>query len=538
MFLKNLSIKHKILIIPAVSTFGFIIFLLYIVDSGSKNGQRLQEIRDVYFPVLNMASSNIVILERMDESMAIAATTGEEDMLDRARKMSEQMLANFSQQQKLQPEHASTIANVQAALDDYIKLSFKLTQEMIDGTVDFSLMAESAEKKKKALNSVKSQLTEFKDSSHKRFLELVNEANETEKSNMQAGIIIALLTVAVILIIAFSVALLVVRSVEEISTSLKDIAQGEGDLTRRIKETGKDELGELVKWFNVFVEKLNKTIGEVIHVIAPLSEVATDLTRISSETSNVMGEQSRSSDMMSSSMDDMLRSVNEVAENAGSAASAASDADGEAKDGRDIVQETVITINGLASAVEQSAEVITKLETDAASVGGILDVIKVISEQTNLLALNAAIEAARAGEQGRGFAVVADEVRTLASRTQDSTREIQTLIERLQNAAQSAVNVMEESKEKAKLSVTQASKTDSSLEEIAVRVTSITEMNQQIATATEEQQTFVGAIRENVEAMSEASSVAKNSTEKVSDLSGSLEGLADQLQNVASQFKV
>jgi methyl-accepting chemotaxis protein len=179
--------------------------------------------------------------------------------------------------------------------------------------------------------------------------------------------------------------------------------------------------------------------------------------------------------------------VQEVARNATEAAKAASHSDEEAQNGQAVVDRTINAIDALASEVDRAANVIHRLEQDSDKIGTVLDVIKGIAEQTNLLALNAAIEAARAGEQGRGFAVVADEVRTLASRTQQSTAEIQQMIERLQAGAQEAVSVMEDSRSRASDSVSSAQSAGQSLESITRSVASITDMNTQIASAADEQ---------------------------------------------------
>lgn len=537
-WLSNLSMKYKILLIPAVAILGFVLFLMFIVNSGAKNAERLEEIKNSYFPVLELANSNIVMHERMNELMTSAASTGEQDMLNNARRMATQIEDNLTKQSSLQSSQSSTIQTIKNNLSDYTKISFDLTQNMINGTMDFSRIAEVAENKRVADERLSKSLKDFRDTSHQSFIKTVNLSVETEANNLKVGLVIGLITVALTLIISISIAVMITNSVNQIAESLRDIAQGEGDLTSRLDQNSNDELGDLVRWFNVFVEKLHNTIGDVIQVISPLSDVAQQLNSVSSETSRAATEQSHSSGLVSNAMDDMLRSVTAVAENAGSAAQAASDADSEAKEGLSIVQSTVTSINDLAAEVERAAEVIVKLESDTESVGSILDVIKGIAEQTNLLALNAAIEAARAGEQGRGFAVVADEVRTLASRTQESTHEIQNVIEQLQTAAQSAVSVMEHGKEQAQRSVDQAGATGASLDAITTKVTSITDMNQQIASATEEQQSFANSIQQNVITMRDSSQIAEQSTEKVASLSTSLQGLADQLQRVASQFRV
>lgn len=537
-WLSRLSIKYKVLIIPVVGITGFALFLLFTMNSGYKNAERLNLIQKVYFPVLELAGNNIVTLERMNETMSTAASTGEEDMLNSAKRMGDQVIENLRKARQLQPERSSEIDRLENLLGKYLTISYDLTASMIDGTVDFSRLAEIAESRSQALRAVDAAFKDFRDSSDRSFTGTINQATATERDNLIVGLVIGLVTVALLLATSLSIAIIITRNVVVLTASLKDIAQGEGDLTQRLKRNSEDELGDLVGWFNTFIDKLHQAIGDVINVISPLTDVARQLNGVSRESEALSDKQSQSSEVVTHAMEDMMRSVNNVAENAGSAAQAATDADNEAKAGLRVVKDTVSTINGLANEVERAASVIVKLEADTASVAGILDVIKGIAEQTNLLALNAAIEAARAGEQGRGFAVVADEVRTLASRTQESTHEIQKVIEQLQTAARQAVQVMETGQQGAQRSVKQASETGESLAAITTKVTSITDMNQRIALATEQQQKFASSIQSNVINMRDGTKVAQANTEQVAQLSTNLQGLADQLKTVAALFRV
>ena len=352
------------------------------------------------------------------------------------------------------------------------------------------------------------------------------------------GVAIGLGTLLVMVAVSWLVANAIASTAKSITASLREIARGDGDLTQRIPQNSKDELGDLVHWFNQFVEKLQKTISEVVGVIGNLTSVSEELKSVTELTKRVSHDQSASSGHVSSAMTEMLNAVEYVTENASSAAQAALDADTEAQEGQRIVNNTVQSINELAKEVERAADVIVKLENDTENVGSILNVIQSIAEQTNLLALNAAIEAARAGDQGRGFAVVADEVRTLASRTQDATHEIQTVIEQLQSAAQSAASVMSQGTQKAATSVGQADATGKSLSEITEKVTVITKMNREIAGATEAQQLQAETIKQNVLKMASTSSEAERGTEQVSQLSDSLQELANLLRTNTSQFKV
>lgn len=237
-------------------------------------------------------------------------------------------------------------------------------------------------------------------------------------------------------------------------------------------------------------------------------------------------------------MNEMTATVQEVARNAADASDAAHAADSEAVNGNLIVDNVTSAINDLALEVQESAGTIATLEENAEQIGTVLDVIRGIAEQTNLLALNAAIEAARAGEQGRGFAVVADEVRTLASRTQDSTREIQSMIERLQEGSKSAVLAMDQSQKKTERVVEQAHKAGEALTSITMAVSRIADMNTQIATAAEQQSAVSEDINENVVGINTLAIDAAGSAEHTTANSQDLERVAADLQDAISTFKV
>ncbi len=534
----NLGIKQKVMLIPAVGIIGFVLFLLFIMNNVSTNSERLERLQKVYFPVLNLANSNVVLMERMNELLANSVSAGESEMVDTATELREEIKTNIATQRQLQPERGDETNQMIAYLEAYTDIAFKLSRDMIDETIDYSQLATIADRQRQANQKAGDALSSYSTKMQSQFNDVVAATSETENSSLSWGIVIGLCTIVALLAISWSVSVLVSKSVIRISESFKNIAQGEGDLTQRIDRTSKDELGEMVHWFNMFVSKLHDAIAEVVRVIDPLGNVSEQLKVVSSATSELSIKQTGSSEKVSSAVNEMMESVDRVADNASSASIAASDADTEVQSGLGVVQNTVKSIHQLAAEVERAADVITQLEADTDSVANILGVIKGIADQTNLLALNAAIEAARAGEQGRGFAVVADEVRTLASRTQSSTQEIQTVIEKLQLAAQSAVEVMTQGREQAHQSVSMASTAGESLESISAKVALITEMNQQIATSTEEQQKFSSSIQQNVAYMRDASQETEHSTGKVESLSVSLQEFASQLQSVSSQFKV
>jgi len=330
-----------------------------------------------------------------------------------------------------------------------------------------------------------------------------------------------------------------IRRMGRVVLMMNEIAQGEGDLTRRmeVRENG-DELDHLSAAFNRFVERVQRLVGQVAGSTAQLAAAAEELSATSEETSGHVARQQSETEQVATAMNEMSATVQEVARNASDAAQAARAADGEAKQGREVVGSAVRAIDALAAEVEQAADVIQGVEGDSEQIGQVLEVINAISEQTNLLALNAAIEAARAGEQGRGFAVVADEVRTLARRTQDSTGEIRGMIERLQGGAKNAVTVMQASRDRARTGVEQARDADQSLESITRSVAQISDMNALIATAAEEQTAVAEEINRNVTSISASTQQTAGGAQQTATASEELARLAAQLQELVGQFKV
>ena len=259
---KNLGIKKKILLIPTIAIMGFLLFLGFVINSGAKNTARFIEIEDIYFPVLELSNKNIVLLDQVSEILANAAATGEQDLLDQALKIEGQIQENLARQTDLRPTQLDDVQIIKSKLQNYTSITFDLTQKMIDGTIDFSSLGAISAKKAEAEDAIKQALSDIRTSSHEAFIQTVSDAKETERSNLQFGILIGAITIIVLLIVALSVTNMLYSSVIAISNSLRNIAQGEGDLTLRLPQTNRDELGDLEQWFNVFIEKLHKTIGD------------------------------------------------------------------------------------------------------------------------------------------------------------------------------------------------------------------------------------------------------------------------------------
>ncbi len=311
-----------------------------------------------------------------------------------------------------------------------------------------------------------------------------------------------------------------------------------GDLTVQPKVQGLKELSAITRALNALVESIRSSVFDMVDISQQMLDQAHSLENVAGGTNKGITDLQDELTHIASAMNQMVATIEEVARNATSAAGAAGQADNEANQGRGVVAETVNVIEVLATKVESASAVISRLAEDSDNIGAVLDVIKGIAEQTNLLALNAAIEAARAGEQGRGFAVVADEVRTLASRTQQSTREIQEMIERLQGGAEEAVQAMEDSRGRAQACVDQAGKTGSSLETIVQAVSTINNMNTQIASAAEEHSAVASEINRNVSNISQVAEMSAEGARHTTSASEQLLQLSGQLRRQVERFKV
>lgn len=536
--LSRFSIKVKILVIPAIAVIGFIATLAVNTKINSENTDRLAQIQDLYFPVVQSSRENIVRINRIEELLNTAVSTGESEMVDSAKRTFNELTTKINDQEGLWPEKAEALGDIRSSVSAYFKVALKLSEGMVNGDLDPSEMPNLVQVMNETLGKTKRGLSDFNETSLAAFYKTVSESNDATNQALITTLTLSVVAILTIVLISASIVILITRNINTMLNSLRDIAQGEGDLTKRITQDSQDEIGDLVHWFNLFMDKLHESINEVVKSIQPLATVSADLGVMTTKTSEITDEQSRATDDVTRSVDEMFSSVQNVAHNASSAAEAAREADAEAKAGRSVVTQSVESINDLASEVERAANVISKLEADTENVGTILDVIKGIAEQTNLLALNAAIEAARAGEQGRGFAVVADEVRTLASRTQDSTQEIQRVIEELQTAARSAAEVMSHSQDQAKSSVEHAAKTDESLATITEKVGSITQMNTEIASATGEQEKVSNDIKNNVDGIRRNADAAVKNVQEVEAASESLLSISNDLRKITGQFKV
>lgn len=432
-------------------------------------------------------------------------------------------------------EHVlSQMKAIEAEHQDYEHHVLEIFKLIESGHADQAeKLSAKAEHEAEQLNhELEALLTEVEKFTEQSMLTVAAHEHEAINGMIAIGIISLVLGVGIGVWISAGIK----RSLDNTNATIHHISDN-NDLTLRIEE-GDDELGQMGANFNQMMSHLAATLNEVSSAATQLAAASEETSAVTDQARSGVMSQKSETDQVATAMNEMSASMHEVARNASQAAEAVASANAETSAGTRVVEQSVEAINGLAVEVQKASAVIEELATDSQNIGSVLDVIKDIAEQTNLLALNAAIEAARAGEQGRGFAVVADEVRTLAQRTQESTAQIQTTIESLQARASQAVSVMGEGQKIAERGVSQASEAGTSLAGISAAVTTIGDMTHQIASAAEEQSAVSEAINRSIVTISEATNEMSLGSEHVSKASYDIAQLATELQTSVSRFKL
>ncbi len=536
---KSLSVNVKIMLIGATGILGFMLNLGFSYWASTGNENRLANIRDVSYPVLERTDANVARMTRIKDTMGIAVYTEDDEMIaDTADMAARNIQQAFEEIRQIEPARAAAVSELEAAFKKYYDTARKVSLDLIYGTIPESERQAASLNMVNLMKDFEKKMRAYREAEYNRFIDSVNEAHKASHDSTLLSMLIGVIMTAVLAFAVFIVGRLINNSISEVADSLEEIASGEGDLTRRLSTPSNDAIGRLVTGFNTFMDKLQGIIREITGSTSQLATAAEEMSSISHESNEGVSKQQAQTEQVAAAMNEMTATVTEVARHAEAAAEAAKHASEEAQSGSTVVQNTVSAINSLASEVNGASEVIRQLETDSENIGSVVEVIHGISEQTNLLALNAAIEAARAGEQGRGFAVVADEVRTLASRTQESTKEIQAMIERLQSGTRQAVEVMSRGSEQAETSVEQASKASESLTAITEAVTIINDMNNQISSAASEQGAVASEINQNINVISEIGEQTSQGAQQTATASQEMAQLAAQLQGLVGQFKV
>ena len=523
-----------------------------------------------------------IIEEKADDTATILLDLGDHELastkLQRAVSLAERLetllnsivSSSFEYREVKDQQSASLIASeIESSFDDIKKsvddvvneLSLKGIVDIADDLTDsFASLQDYISGNENIFNNKNNQLNAIKaatvslklaengiDSANAILAAQVNLANETtmatgilvEKSVSEGTrntFVITLISIALAIIIAFITLTSITRPLKRVNEMLNVVASG--DLSRKLDESGNDEFAELSHNCNLLIDSLRNLIQSIVSRSTQLATAAEQTSAVTAQSTTAIEEQRMQVEQAASATTEMSSTAQSVLSSANDALGEIKQADDEAERVKVISGRNRQTIELLANEVESASQVINKLQEDSASIGGILDVIRSIADQTNLLALNAAIEAARAGEHGRGFAVVADEVRTLASRTQVSTQEIQNMIEVLQGGAEKAVSVMAQGKEQATNCVEQSIQAEQALDTITHAVHEAFDRSSQIATAAEEQSVVAHEISENLESIVAIAEQTTAGSKQTAESSSEVARLAEELQQSVQEFKL
>ncbi|MEH6625549.1 MAG: methyl-accepting chemotaxis protein [Motiliproteus sp.] len=535
-----MSIRQKIYLVLALLLAALIAqssFMLYqtghIHDSSVKIGKTYEPI------VIKAHELKIAVIQIQQWLTDISATRGLDglnDGIDVAKEhyaIGKKLLTELA---VLDPDNASAYQKVVPVLDGYFATGNTMAKAYIDqGPAGGNKIMADFDATAAAINEQVDEILKRVSTLSSDNLERQTKSADTLKNTV---VLLAALFFATLIIMAIAVFRVLLAPVEAMSEMAKDLAQGDGDLTKRLDETRKDELGITAGWINRFVEKTQNSMRTISQVTGELESAANDLSRSAEKAHQGMASQLGETEQAATAMNEMLSAAHEVAENANNTAAKTEVVSTQSQEGRNISDAAVSQISSLVAQMDKAHDAIERLGVDSASIGTVLDVIKSISEQTNLLALNAAIEAARAGEQGRGFAVVADEVRTLAGRSQKSTEEIQEIVDRLQASMAEATQVIKSGSEQAHKSGESVDQVKNALAAIDDSINSINQLNTQIATASEEQSHISTDIGKNITNISQVARDNSDSVSAVHQTSEHLKSNVARLNELIGEFKI
>lgn len=537
---KNMSLTLKLSLPPAVALIGLLLFVVYTGIQLSNNDTRLVALEKQSYPTLENADAVIFQFSRIPGLLNSAVAAGEMETLNDARKVIDEINVKQQALQTLvndQPQRRDELRAWTTAVKSYADNAFSATEQLLKGTAFEDLRA-NLDRMANDLQLAQKAGEQFRAHAYDDFQTSLAQTRTDNATTTRVGYGLSIALILLVSIGSVMVIRSVMNNIHGVIDSLKAIASGDGDLTRRVTVETNDEIGVMIKLFNGFLDKLQGTIRQIVNAASPLGDMSKELYRLTQGAEENARSQQGHTDSISRDIATMTGSIQEVAQRSQQASHEAGAASKQAESARQNIGSLSSSISDLGSSVMGSVQAMEQLEEETQQVGSVLTVIRSIAEQTNLLALNAAIEAARAGEQGRGFAVVADEVRNLAQKTAASTAEIQNIIQRLQNSANGVLNVMTQNGQKAQASIERSVAATETLDAIAQAVRQIDELNAGIAQFTQEQIGLSNSIQKDTEVLQRDTQATTHGADATARLGEQLVSTGDHLRAATAQFRV
>ena len=532
---KNLTIKKKILSIGLFSILSFILYLGYISINLTENKNTLYSIEKVQYPVLEKANANLFLFAQMNSLLEGAVISSDEESVDAAKEIQLDILKNV--EFIINKDDSLSKIITQQEIINYFDMANSLSISIINDGFNESISSKIGAKTELS-EKISNSFLSFKENKFNSFTSTIENTITKVNDSLIVGFIIAGVTILFISIVSWIVTKTISKSIQQVIDSFKELSEGEGDLTIRLNYENKDEIQEMVSYFNKLMEKLHNGFSKINENFVKLQENNELLNNIMQQNSNISLEQNSFTNEVEIVVDnntEQINSVNDITDQAMELFKKTLD---ETTKTVNIVNVNKESIENLSEELKTSSELVIQLEAGSQNINEILSVIKGIADQTNLLALNAAIEAARAGDAGRGFAVVADEVRKLASQTQDSTNNIQEVIEKLQSISKSVVDTVSNSRKMVIESVNHSDSVNSSISNISTYIQDVYGYNENIAKANHNQLDNSSEIKSNVTKIKTLSEESVDLSNELKDSINSLTEVSSSLGEVISQFKI
>lgn len=535
----SFTIRIKIIFIITLACVLLFFTSSYVSRVLSHNTDVVIEIERVNYPSLNLTALNKTLLKEAYERFNTAVMLGDIDTLDANQSVAKQINDNLSLIAGFHPLQKEALDTLEDKVNLYFNNAFSLASGIIDGTADLSKAASLAEVNRQLYEEIDALLNSNHEKDKQLFEKQVSELIKQNKQTESFIIAMCLFSLVSLITVAWVVARGIRRDLMMVTGKIKDvIAAGNTDLTVRLEYEKKDELKPLVDNFNLFVEMQHNNILKIANDSTSLTDISNGLSTANTEAHRVSNEQLIAVDSVANSIIQLSQVAQDISSNALDTAKAVTTTLELSQRGGDFVQDTMQSLNVLVEDIKKGAEVVAELNASTKNAESILNTINTIADQTNLLALNAAIEAARAGEQGRGFAVVADEVRTLASRTQTSTHEIQQVLEQLQTKANTTMNFIENSVKSAEVCTAKSIDAEVTLKNIIANVSDVEAQNALIAKATEQQGNTTQDIESNLLQIRDMSQQTVNSLLQVDQMTQEIKTVKEDLVMVTDQFRL
>jgi methyl-accepting chemotaxis protein len=538
---RHFSLTLKLALLPAVALLGMLLFVSFTGHKLAANDERLVSLETQRYPTLEKADAVLFQFSRVPALLNSAVAAGEQQTLDEARQVlatiatKQQELAQLTRQQ---PERGQQLDAWQAAVKAYAENALNASSQLVAGKASFADLRPSLDRMATDLSNAQQAGDRFRADAYQDFRQTLAQTRTDNAAMTQVGIILTVLLIVLVSLGSWLVIRGIMANVHGVIDSLKSIASGDGDLTRRVSVESRDEIGVMIRLFNGLLDQLQGTLRQVIDSSGPLDRVSKELYQLTQQSKDSAQAQQGHTESISRDIQHMTGSIQEVAQRSRQASDAANEASRQASNARENVGGLSSSITDLGSSVMNAVTAMEQLEEETQQVGTVLTVIRSIAEQTNLLALNAAIEAARAGEQGRGFAVVADEVRNLAQKTTASTAEIQQIIKRLQTSANGVLDVMTRSGAKAQSSIERSLDATRMLDTIAETVSRIDSLNAGIAQFTQEQIGLSDSIQQETGVLQDDARSTAEGAQATARLGEQLVETGDQLRAATSRFRI